>query len=285
MEKIKLFLYYFDFIGPTPQLYILKNNRYKSVLSSVFSVIIILFSIIFSILSLNEYLKYESPSIVYSKANDNETIRSVSINDTLLMFQFVDSSSIETIDKTIAYFDAQYFEIFNNGTMNMIPLDIEKCEFGKNMDLKYKDLVRDKNKFKKSIEDFYCINPIDKELSIFYNPNIGYSSINLYLIMKKNDKYSPEKLQNLIVSETDLIDHNNKDNPITNNYVYYLTSSFSSLEFTTINYNLQYIKYESDDGFFFKNSKIINGMSFSDMSFYKIFQNDYNLEKILNLPT
>ena len=35
-------------------------------------------------------------------------------------------------------------------------------------------------------------------------------------------------------------------------------------------YTFQYIKYESDEGFFYENTKELDGMSFSDMSFYKI---------------
>ena len=71
-----------------------------------------------------------------------------------------------------------------------------------------------------------------------------------------------------------LIEHNNKNSPISNSFEYHSTPSFSSFQYTTIHYNFQYIKYESDDGFFFKNSKILNGISFSDMNYnlYYIFR-------------
>ena len=72
-----------------------------------------------------------------------------------------------------------------------------------------------------------------------------------------------------------LIEHNNKNNPISNSVDYHFTPSFSSFQYTTIHYNFQYIKYESDDGFFFKNSKILNGISFSDMNYYNTFKDDY----------
>ena len=72
-----------------------------------------------------------------------------------------------------------------------------------------------------------------------------------------------------------LIEHNNKNSPISNSFEYHSTPSFSSFQYTTIHYNFQYIKYESDDGFFFKNSKILNGISFSDMNYFNTFKDDY----------
>ena len=65
--------------------------------------------------------------------------------------------------------------------------------------------MRDTTKFEKSIEDFYCISHKNENLTIFYYPNIGYSSIHLNFILNNNDNYTPEKLQTLVVSETDLI--------------------------------------------------------------------------------
>ena len=50
-------------------------------------------------------------------------------------------------------------------------------------------------------------------------------------------------------------------------FSYYFTSTFSSDEYTEINYNFQYIKYASDDGYFSKNLNDLIGMYFSDMYF------------------
>ena len=50
------------------------------------------------------------------------------------------------------------------------------------------------------------------------------------------------------------------------------------MEYTKVSYDFQFINYESDDGFFFKNSKYLTGISFSDMIFYKNIQNDYDLK-------
>ena len=45
-KKIKLLLYYFDFTGVTPQFRILNYDSYRSIFSSILSILIILFSII-----------------------------------------------------------------------------------------------------------------------------------------------------------------------------------------------------------------------------------------------
>ena len=46
--------------------------------------------------------------------------------------------------------------------------ELEKCELGKNIDLKFNDLVDNYYSFGREIEDFYCINLKDKPL--FYYP-------------------------------------------------------------------------------------------------------------------
>ena len=282
IEKLKSFLYKFDLIGASPQLLIFKNKRYKSVLSLSSSFLIIILSLIFSIFSISEYLKFDSPSIIYARNNDEETERSVFLNETPLMFQMVNSSTIDVGD-SVAFFQADYFIIYDNGTLFGSLLNIENCEVGKNINLKYIDFFEKKFKFGRKIEDFYCFSSRHGNLSLFYLPNIGQSFINLHIHIKKNNDYTPDELQTLVVSENDLIDHNDKENPISKNYIYQVTAGYSSLEFTKINYNFQYIKYESDDNLFYSNSKAQNGMTFSDMLYYRNMKDEYDLNK--NLQT
>ena len=52
------------------------------------------------------------------------------------------------------------------------------------------------------------------------------------------------------MTETDLLDHKNKESPIKQNFDHHYTPSFSSNEYTKIDYNFQCIEYESDDGLF-----------------------------------
>ena len=278
-KKLQTFLYKLDLIGLTPQLFIFNKKIYSSLFSSILSFLICLFSVFFIVFSLNQYFKYDNPSIVYSKANDEETKREIFIKDILFMFQLVDSTTLNPVSEEVGYIEAEHADIYDNGTVYSGNITLEKCELGKNIDLKYEEYVNNKYKFGRKLDEFYCISPENGNISLFYYPNIGYNIINLFIKVNNNSSYIPEKLQTLIVSETDLIDHNNKNDPIGMAYIYHLTSSYSSLEYTNINYNFQYLQYESDDGYFYKNTEILNGMAFSDMNFYMSRKEDYNFEE------
>ena len=268
-EKISSFMYLFDFIGRNPHLFIFNDHRYKSLLSFLISLIIILFSIIFSILSILEYLKFKDPHITYSKYNDEETNRNLEKKDFLLMFQLIDTISLESLNNSIGYYMAEYIVNYNNGTRINIPLDIETCEIGKNIDKKYQDFVNDKSNFGKKVDEFYCISSKFEKISLFYDPKVGYSSFNLYVIFQNNSIYTPEKIKSLIIIENNIINHFDRKDPVNNGYIFQLSSAFSSKEFTRVNYIFQYLKYESDDGFIFQNSRTLYGISFTDMVSYR----------------
>ena len=278
VNKYKSFLYTFDLIGPPPKLFIFNNDKYKSFLTSFSSIIIFLFSIIFIIFSLTQYFKYQNPIVIYSKSSDDITNRTILLKDTFLIFQLIDSSNAQIINDSIAYFEGNYKIIYDNGNFFNASLFIEKCEFGKNINIRYKELLKKKLNFGRPIETFYCISHKQEDLPLFYHPNIGYNLINLNIILKNNSFYIPEKIQSLIISENNIIDHHNKDKPISESFIYHTTSAFNSKEFTNINYAMQYIKYESDDGFFYGNNKNFHGISFLDMTFYRKMYNYYNLE-------
>ena len=193
-------LYNFDLIGPSPQLYIFNNKRYKTFFSFIISLIIILFSFFFIIFSLVQYFKFESPIISYTKGNDKSTRREFLLKDTFLMFQLIDSTSINHIDESIAYFESTYQNIYDDGKVENGTLIIEKCELGRNIDLKFKDFIIGKSNFGIPVENFYCFSPNNGNLSLFYYPDIGYNVIHLQVVLKNNTDYKPEKIQSLFVS-------------------------------------------------------------------------------------
>ena len=283
LKKYKSFLFLFDLIGPSPQLLIFNNTRYKSTFSSLLSIFIFIFSIFFSLFSLKEYLKFDSPIISYYKDNDETTIRNFKIKNKLLLFQLITTSTLNVINDSIAYYKAEYAIIYINGASESIPLEIEKCQIGKNLDSSYNDIVYKLNDFGKPLEEFYCLN-FHNNMSLFYDPNIGFSFINLYVILKNNNNFPPENIQSFIVTENNVLAHDNKDNPINQSFIYQFTTVYSSLDYTTINYDFQYIKYESDNGPFYKRIESFNGMSFSGMSFYRNNDiNGYDLKKNIEL--
>ena len=243
IESLKSFIFLFDLIGKNPQLLIFNSYRNKSILSCLISLIIIFVSIAFSIYALLEYLKYKNPNIAYSKDNDGETKRNIFKKDFLLMFQLIDTTSLKTLDNSIGYYVAEYIIIYNNGTNSYTPLDIETCEIGKNIDKKYQNFVNDNSNYGRKVDEFKCITSKFENISLFYDPKVGFSAINLYIIYQNNTIYTPEKIQSLLITENNIINHFNRKDPINRGYMFQLTSAYSSIEYTKINYNFQYLKY------------------------------------------
>ena len=222
-------LYKIDWVGASPQLLIFKNQRYKSIFSLVISILIIITSIIFTILTLIDYFKYQNPIVVYSKDNDQEANRKINLKDSFLLFQLVDVSNFMKINSSITYYDRKvaYKVMYDNGSYDDAFLEIDNCELGKNIDIKYKDYIDNKYTFNRSISDYYCINFKGKNLPLFYLPNIGYSCLVINILKNNQIEFPPERIQSLIVSENDLIDHYNKKKPISQNHIYHFSSSFS----------------------------------------------------------
>ena len=282
MKKKNCFmLYTFDIIGSTPQLLIFNNSRYKSTFSSIISLFVILFSIIYTIFSLIVYLKFDNPIVIYTKGNDNGNLRGFKAKDTFLLFQLIDNNG-NVVNDSIAYYEAGYTIIYDEGIRSYGSISIENCEIGKNINSKYKNFINKKANFGIPLERFYCISSKDENTNFFYQPNVGYSIINLFVLYKNNSIYSPDDLKSIVVSENNFIDNFNKENPISEGFIYKLTSSFSSSEETMISYNFQYLKYDSDDGLVFKNYKNFNGILFSDMSSYRTKHFNYNMSSDIN---
>lgn len=276
LKRLKNIIYTFDLIGPTPQLLIFNKKRFQSIPSFFISIIIIIISLIFAIISIIEYLKYENPIISFTKANDEETRREIFIKDTPLLLSLVDAQNFSLGGY---YFEGNYDIIYDNGTFFKDSLIIERCQIGKNIDIKDKTFWTEKYKFGRQLNEFYCISFKNNNFSLFYHPNIAYSYISIHTVIKKNSNLIPENLQTLIISESSLISHNDKYKPLSKNYIYQFTTGYNSFEFSTINFNFQYIKYEIDDGLFFRNNKLLHGKSFSDMTNSRKKVDSYNLEE------
>jgi len=207
-SNAKLFFYSFDFIGIVPQFRILKYDSYKSIFSTIISIIITISSIVFTIYSIIDYIKFNNPSISYLIRFGNALNNTIFLKDTLFMFRafrtYLDSK--ETDLNYIGY----YFNNFKN-----IELNIEHCQIGKNINIKYKDDL-EKNKYIDKINKYYCISSEHENLPLFYNPgliNDEKSLINIFVLNDNNtclDNYINIEL----ITENDLIDHDNKDNPI-----------------------------------------------------------------------
>ena len=290
LNKKSSFLFNFDIIGPNPKLYIFNKERYQSIFSLVLSLLIILITISFVLYSLINYIKNDRPTVVYSKSNDENEERKIFLNDTLLMFQFIDFSNLKKINDSVISFEGEYSAIYYNATSKLIKLNVTNCHLGVNLNSKYENFFKEKlssltldyNKTDKNIEDFYCINGDNNDINIFYYPNVGSSNINLNIVIKNQKLYSPEDISIMMIYENNLLNHDNKESPITEGIAYQFIQGFSSNEETIINFNFQYLKYETDDGLFLNSLKYLNGMSFLDMTYFKSKNDNYDINKDFN---
>ena len=250
--KIKPILFKLDFIGFIPQFRILDEFRYKSVFSSILSIIIILFSIFFVLYSLIDFI-HQQPKVEYYKNNDYETNKTFLISDSLLIFQhfFMCPSDQSKLPIINIYLTSPLEEKYDY-------LEFETCELGKNINLKFKDLIDTFNSIEQwKLEEYLCINYKSTNFTLYSHPLLPYEKEN-YLVIQIESDCKDFLLDFKIITENDFIDHNKKDNPI---IPYYQINKYHlDEERKFITYNYQYIKYESDDGFIFSNKKIINGI-------------------------
>ena len=134
---------------------------------------------------------------------------------------------------------------------------------------RFSELNSDISLSDKNIEDFYCINSDKKDISIFYQPNIGYSSINLNFILQNQSEYSPENIEVMFIYENNLINHDNKTSSISEGISYQFIRGFSPKEYTMIDSIFQFLKYETDDGLFLDSLHNLYGMSILETTYYK----------------
>ena len=286
IDKIINCLFSLDVIGPTPKLYIFNKERYQSLFSLIISLVIIFVSIIFILYSLINYIKNERPTVLYSKSNDKHEQRRINLNDMLLMFQIIDYNSMKKINESIVHLESIYTAIYDKAKVDFSILNVKKCKAGENLNIKYEKILKEKfNELSegqiqedKNIDDFYCINSDKSDISLFYDPNVGYSFINLNIILHNQNIYIPENLSLMIIYENNLINHDDKKSPISEGISYQFVQVFSSEEYYTANLNFQYLKYETDDGLFFDNLKYLKGMSFFDIAYYINNQESYDMK-------
>ena len=105
-------------------------------------------------------------------------------------------------------------DIFSYTENGLESYTLEPCKLGKNLNLKYKDLIENIKKVEGyELEDFYCINFNGSNLTLYSHPSLGYKYENhlVFQLLADCDDY----FVNLkVISENDFIDHSNKDNPI-----------------------------------------------------------------------
>ena len=87
----------------------------------------------------------------------------------------------------------------------LIEKDYWYCEYGKNIDEKYQESLKNLN-----INEYYCFNKTQGNLPLFYFPNVGKSSITLNIRLGENSTYTANDVIFYIVNGNDVIDHSSK---------------------------------------------------------------------------
>ena len=172
-------------------------------LSSISSLIIIIFS---------EFMN-QNPMIDYYKNNDFITNKTIKISDSFIMFQII-TNNCNNMKESHISFESYYS---SNGMDEDIPLKVEPCEYGKNIELKHQELFKDfEKREKESIDNYFCINFNKKNISFFHHPNDNNANETfLKLIVYLNESVCDvNSFLIKIVSENDIIEHNTKENLI-----------------------------------------------------------------------
>ena len=259
LEKTKQFLYFLDFTGIYPSLRIFNHNNYKTNISSIISVIVIITSVTFIIYSIVDFVN-QNPDIIYYKNIDNNINKTFKISDSFQMVKFSGSD--------LCMNNKEEPDMIWAGGGYEIPFGLETCELGKNIDLKFKSLIE---KFEKNtgdnITEYFCVDFNGTNIDIFNNENDkGYLRIGYLKEVKETCKVDPH-FEIKIVTENDMINHNNKSEPFIPFYNIKNIEINNLVGTIDIFYNFQYIKYDSDNGIFFQNFKSYDLISFSDLSY------------------
>ena len=145
-------------------------------------------------------------------------------------------------------------------------IDYEPCELGKNLDIKYKDIIEEFEGIEnKKISTYYCLNFHGENLTLFNSPNMD-RRLERILEIKLESFCKNYILVFSLITQNDLIEHNNRTNPLVPYYQKHRIMSSDKPVNLIFDYN--YIKYETDDGFIFSNKKEINGIGISNTNSY-----------------
>ena len=259
-KKLKKLLFLLDFSGTSPNLRILNNNNYKSILSSIISIIIIIISIAFVIYSIIDF-KNQNPIISYYKNIDNNINKTFQISDSFLMFKFTLYSQCVEDD-----YQGKYMSHYINGERKN-DFELEKCELGKNIDLKYKNIIENFEKDNnENINNYLCPNYRGEKISISDKQNnISYISFFISKNIKENCSNIDPFYLIQIVSENDIINHKNKEDPCIQSYHFQNIYSNENIQLFHIEYNYNYIRYDNDNGLFFQDYTSQDLITFSDV--------------------
>jgi hypothetical protein len=157
-------------------------------------------------------------------------------------------------------------------------IDYEPCKLGKNLDIKYKNIIETFERVEETnISEYTCLNFNNTKFTLYDNSQIS-DNYERFLELRLESTCEDYILVFRLVTQNDFLEHNNRDNPIVPFYQKHIITSMNAQ--TNLQYYYNYIKYESDEGFIFSDKKIFEGIGISDS---KKFDETQILEDILSI--
>ena len=252
-------IFIFDIYGMTTDKLNIFNGNNKTKSGLIISFIFIALSIAYALYTLIDYFKYSTPSVIYFKQNEQNTNKTIDMKEPFLFeLYYFDHMNVVPVNESNINFRSFYSKNMNDD-YEMAPINIEKCEYGKNIDTKYKDQLSNL-----IIDDMYCISDDLTNYPIFYYSEFEISEIIIIITINEDMNYTQSNLYLSIINPNNVVNHI-KSNPISDIYFSESYADISKNKYNSISYNFQYIKYESDKGFIFEKTHTYNGKEFSNM--------------------
>ena len=122
--------------------------------------------------------------IDYHKNNDFVTNKTIKINESFIMFK------INATNKNNGISNISFETHFISNYTDSLPLIVEPCEYGKNIDLKHMELFE---KFlrreREVIGQYFCINFNNKNISFLHSPNENDNFVNYIRLIVYSKQY------------------------------------------------------------------------------------------------
>ena len=227
--------YQIDILSPSPILYVFKEKRRPTYLGAILTILMILFTLIFSVQLFVKWCLHKNYYVGYNKISLNES-NSFDFNDGVFAF------NSEILENELK--DKYIFKIFlanNNGDLNEVKY--EKCDL---FNLKY-NINFDKN-------NYNCIGRNNKiTLSNYLNEKETYLT---FQIIKQNLTYEStiNKIPFNFIFSIPKIEHSNFKHPI-NIQKLSIQFKLSTEYYTHIENYYKTIEYETNSGIISSNSK------------------------------
>ena len=178
-------IFIFDLYGMTTSKLNIFNGNNKTKSGLIISFIFIALSIWYALYRLIDYFKYSTPSVIYFKENRRDTNKTIDMKEPFIFdlnYYDYDNLRFAHLNESVVDFGQSIYMKVSNDDYDITPINIEKCEYGKNIDTKYKDQLP-------SIDGKFCISDDLTNYPIFYYSESEYSKIYISLIIDEDKNY------------------------------------------------------------------------------------------------